>query len=415
VADPKPRIEGRFWYLRVWQNVPGVARKRERIKLAPASTPEREVLKMAAERLRSVNRGLITVGSGVNFMTYVEDTYIPTELPLLAKGVQGTYRGMINKHLKPAFENAMLRDITPLAVQQFFSAMPARGLSYPTMVKVRDALSSVLRSAVRYEFLEKNPLERLQLPPDKRGKLQKPVITPAEFQALLVLIPEPYASMVYVATYTGLRVSELAALKWKNILEDSITVAARYSKGDWSCTKTQASAAPVAVARHVVDRIQRLKTLMVEVRAGCAVRCHKVVKSAAPENLVFQSVWRGKEMNADNIRKRFIQPAAEKVETRRCELEVFAHILCDLATSGGSRPEIGAGTDAALAHLDHHGHLRAVRSGGPEESRCKAHGVRGRAGEEVWSIWSITGPIKRPILKTLFEIGPRKSLEGWWS
>ena len=36
--NPKPRIEGMFWYLRPWQNTPGVARKRERIKLAPAST-----------------------------------------------------------------------------------------------------------------------------------------------------------------------------------------------------------------------------------------------------------------------------------------------------------------------------------------------------------------------------------------
>src|SRR5579864_6080769 len=37
--DPQPRIQGNFWYLLVWQNTPGVQRKRERIKLAPASTP----------------------------------------------------------------------------------------------------------------------------------------------------------------------------------------------------------------------------------------------------------------------------------------------------------------------------------------------------------------------------------------
>jgi integrase len=312
--NPKPRIEGNFWYLRVRENTPGVTRKRPRIKLAPADTPEREVLKMAAERLASVNRGLITVGSGVNFMVYVTDTYIPTELPLLASGVQGTYQSMISKHLKPVFERSTLRDITPLTLQRFFSSMPARGISHPTMEKVRDALSSVLRSAVKYGFLEKNPLETLVLPPDKRGKIPKPVITPAEFQSLLLLIPEPYASMVYVAVYTGLRVSELAALKWQNIREDSIAVAARYSKGDWSCTKTPASAAPIAVASHVIERIQHLKTLVVDVRAGRAVRHHKVVKADGPEDLIFQSVWRGREINSDNIRKRFIQPAAKKLK-----------------------------------------------------------------------------------------------------
>jgi integrase len=311
---PTPKIEGNFWYLHVWQNTPGVQRKRERIKLAPASTPEREVLKIAEERLRPLNRGLIAFGSAVNFMAYVEDTYIPTELPLLAKHVQTTYRGMIRKHLKPAFEDAALCDLTPLTLQRFFSSMPTRGIAHPTMVKVRDALSSVLRSAVVYEFLEKNPLEQLRLPPDKRGKLLKPVITPAQFHALLLLIPEPYASMVYVAVYSGLRVSELAALKWENMGEDSITVRARYSKGDWSCTKTPGSAAPIAVDEHVLMRIQRLKVLTVDVRAGRSVRHHRVVKRADPGDLVFQSVWHGTEINPDNIRKRFIQPAAKKLK-----------------------------------------------------------------------------------------------------
>lgn len=101
--------------------------------------------------------------------------------------------------------------------------------------------------------------------------------------------------MIYVAAYTGLRVSEPAALKWENINEDSITLAARYSKGEGSVTKTPASAAPVAVEQHVIERIQRLKTLRVEVRAGHAVRRHKVVKSCGLQDLVFQSVWRGKE------------------------------------------------------------------------------------------------------------------------
>ena len=40
---------------------------------------------------------------------------------------------------------------------------------------------------------------------------QKPFIRPEQFTALVELIQEPYATMVYVAVYTGLRVSELIA------------------------------------------------------------------------------------------------------------------------------------------------------------------------------------------------------------
>jgi len=227
--------------------------------------------------------------------------------------VQSTYKGMIRKYLNSAFGDCALRDLTPLTLQRFFSAMPARDISYPTMVKVRDALLSILRSAVRYEFLERNPLEKLQLPPDKRGTIDKPLLTPGEFQSLLLLMPEPYASMLYVSVWTGLRVSELSALKWKCIHDDSISIRQRYSRGDWSSTKTVASAATIAVEPHVIARIHHLKTLTVDVRAGRAVRHHKVVKSHGPEDLVFQSVWKGKPMNASNVLKRFMKPAAEKL------------------------------------------------------------------------------------------------------
>jgi hypothetical protein len=48
---------------------------------------------MAAEMLRPVNQGLVTVGSAVNFTEYVDATYIPTVLPLLAKTTQESYKG----------------------------------------------------------------------------------------------------------------------------------------------------------------------------------------------------------------------------------------------------------------------------------------------------------------------------------
>ncbi|HZQ96543.1 MAG TPA: tyrosine-type recombinase/integrase [Candidatus Sulfotelmatobacter sp.] len=286
-------------------------RKLKRVKLAPVSMGEREVKKIADEIVRPLNQGIITVGSAVNFAEYVKDTYLPTDLPLLAKTVQNSYQGIIDKHLNPAFENATLGEMDAATVQRFFSAMPARGIPYPTISKVRDALSSVMRSAVRYGYITRNPLDNLRLPPDKRGKRQKPFIYPAQFEAILELIPEPYATMVYVAVWTGLRVSELSALKWRCIHADSITVEQRYCRGDWSETKTPGSAATISVDGAVISRIHRLKTLTVDVRAGLAVRHYKVVKKDGPDDLVFQSVKAGKPMNDGNILRRFIKPAAE--------------------------------------------------------------------------------------------------------
>src|SRR5579862_3409765 len=148
--SPKPKREGNFWYLRIWQDVfAGGARirKRQRIKLAPASVPQREVLKIADEVLRPINQGLITVGSAVNFGEYVENEYIPGALPRLASTTRACYEGAIRRHLEPGFGALSLRELTPRSLKQFFSGMATERTPYPTIVKVRDALSSILRSA----------------------------------------------------------------------------------------------------------------------------------------------------------------------------------------------------------------------------------------------------------------------------
>lgn len=312
--DPKPQKVGHYWYVLVWENTAGPGRKRQRIKLAPADTPVREVRKIAAERLRSINTIVMPTASEFSFESFVTNTYEKLTMPLLASSVQRSYRAEINKYVLPVFGRKRLRDLSPATLQEFFIKLHLKGIEHPTLVKLRDALSSVLRSAVKYDYLASNPMEQLELPPDKRGRPQKPWITPAEFLALVQLIPEPYSTVVLVAGLTALRVSELLALKWKNIHSDSITIEQRYCRGDWSCTKTPGSASVIAVDPEVLNRIQCLKTLTVDVRAGRSIRHHKVVKSSGPDDLVFQALSdRMKPMNDGNIMRRFIRPAAKKL------------------------------------------------------------------------------------------------------
>src|SRR5580704_614520 len=106
--------------------------------------------------------------------------------------------------------------------------MASSKLAHESRDKIRDVLSSILNAAVQYQLLVKNPVEGLRLPPSKRGKRSRPFITPQQFATLVELIPEPYASMVFVAVFTGLRISELIGLRWRNVHADSITIDERY-------------------------------------------------------------------------------------------------------------------------------------------------------------------------------------------
>jgi integrase len=152
------------------------------------------------------------------------------------------------------------------------------------------------------------------MPVQRRGRRRsKPYVTPQQFDALLELIAGPYATMIYIAVYTGLRVSELCALRWHNVHESSISIEERYCRGDWGAPKSESSNATIAVNGCVVSRIQRLKGLTVPIKAGTGTHRYKVVKSDGPKGLVFQGLRSGKPMRDNNILSRHIKPAGRKL------------------------------------------------------------------------------------------------------
>jgi integrase len=315
--NPTPEKRGNWWTLQYRQDVFSggkLERVHRRVRLAPASVPKREALKIAEEFLRPLNQGLELIGSATNFQHYVLNTYIPLIMATMAKSTQSRSQSVLKLYLLPTFGNLCLRDLTRLTIQRFFVSPVLSKLSHESRDKVRDVLSSVLASAVEYGLLAKNAAEGIRLPAEKIGRRRsKPYVAPQQFDELLSRIPEPYASMVFVAIYTGLRVSELCGLRWNDVGDSTITIDERFCRGDWGAPKSDASNTTIAVNREVIERIQRLKLLTIEVKAGRAKRRYKVVKADGPDDLVFQSVHTGRPMRDNNILTRHLKPAGRAI------------------------------------------------------------------------------------------------------
>ncbi|MGJ5819923.1 tyrosine-type recombinase/integrase [Paludibaculum fermentans] len=314
--DPEPKREGRWWYLIYWRDVIENGRRRRirtRDKLGPATMPQREAKKLAAELLRPMNQGLESFGSATLFMTFVNDAYRAGVVPTLAASTKERYESVLRNHLLPTFGGVALRDITPAAVQRYFAGFAQRSLQHESVDKIRDVLSAILGEAIRCGMLTKNPVEGVRLPKPKQRRAAKHYLTPEEFTKLVTELPEPYATMVFTAGLTGLRPSELIGLHWNDLGEDCIRVDERYYRGDWSEPKSNASAATIPVGREVIERLHRLKLLTVRVKAGRATRHYRVVKSHGPADLVFQSLEDGLPMRDNNVLTRHIKPAARKL------------------------------------------------------------------------------------------------------
>ena len=276
-------------------------------------TPEEshEAERLRDDYLAGINNPVSGIGGACLFRDFLF-TYNRDVLPTLASTTQERSLSVIKNHLKPQFGDMMLKDLTLEPLQSYFMRLQQTELSFESIDKIRDVLSAVLRTAVEYGRLSSNPAEKIRLR-RRRRRAPKPFLRIEQFYQLVDALAEPYASMVYVGVFTGLRVSEIAGLKWHNIHASSITVEERYSRGNWDEPKSESSRATIPVDQHVIDRIVGLKSIEVAVKAGHATRKFKVVKSDGPDDLVFQSVQAGAPVRDNNILSRHIKPAARNM------------------------------------------------------------------------------------------------------
>ena len=311
---PTPKKRGNQWTILVRED--GVEdgqriRKVSRVSLGPASLTRAEAERLRDDYLAAINQAQVAIGGACLFRDFAR-LYERDVFPILASTSRERSQSVLKTHLNPEFGDRMLREITLERVQEYFTRVQQSSLSPESVDKIRDVLSAVLRTAVEYGRLSSNPAEKIRLKKRKLTK-PKPFLRVEQFFMLLELIAEPFATMIYVGVFTALRVSELAGLLWRNVHASSITVEQRYCRGDWDEPKSAASKGTIAVDEHVIEGIERLKSLEVVVRAGRGQRRYPAVKSAGPDDLVFQAVAKGAPIRDNNVLARHIKPAARSL------------------------------------------------------------------------------------------------------
>ena len=120
--------------------------------------PERAVRKIAAEFLRPLNQGLETIGSAMRFDDFVEK-YKVTMFPTFTKGTRERYSGIIRVYLSPTFGDKVLRELTPMTVQEYIANLKVSpktqkhwAMSLSTRFATYSAASWVPRKHFDYSF-----------------------------------------------------------------------------------------------------------------------------------------------------------------------------------------------------------------------------------------------------------------------
>lgn len=82
-------------------------------------------------------------------------------------------------------------------------------------------LRQMLNHAVDWEYLRKNPAEKVDYPKVRREEMVP--LSPEEVGLFLAKVPEEWEALFLTAITGGLRIGELSAMKWGNLNEEKRT------------------------------------------------------------------------------------------------------------------------------------------------------------------------------------------------
>jgi integrase len=290
-------------------------------------------------------------------------------------------RKLLDLEVLPTFAAAPIASIDALAVREWLAALAAGGLGPKRAGKARAVLSQLLDAAVEGGKLSRNVAAGVKPPKVQRAEMC--FLDAGQVEALADAIDPRYATLIRFGAYSGLRPSELTALKVGRLdmLRGTVRVVEAATEVDgrlhWGGVKTH-EGRTVRLPRSITDELA----------------AHLASQSHGPDDLAFPAPLGG-PMRWSKWTGRYFKPAALAAGLpERLRLYDLRHTCASLliregATVKAVQAQLGHAT--ASITLDTYGHLF------PEEldqlaSRLEAARAEALEARQAARVWPQSGP-----------------------
>ncbi len=184
---------------------------------------KKEAEKRLADMLHQLDTGTFMKPRKTTLADYLvrwlKDYAWPNLSPRTAEG----YESIIYQHLIPQFGNVTLTQLRPEHLQKYYAEKLVKGrcngkggLTPLTVRHHHMALHRALEVAVKWGLITRNPADAIDPPSFQRSDMH--VMNEGDIETFLdVARSTPYYTLFYLALFTGMRRSELLALRWSDV------------------------------------------------------------------------------------------------------------------------------------------------------------------------------------------------------
>lgn len=210
---------------KVWLEHPTVDGKRKRETFVVRGTKKDAEARMA-ERIAAIERSDYSRAER-STVADLADRWLKARKPNIGAKTFSRYQGIVRDYIKPTLGDVQLRKLTPLHVED---ALGRWRNVVPTARKSRKAgklgqrslhhnfatLNTMLKQAVRWNLIARNPCEAVLAP--SKGRAEIAALDEDQAVALLSgLRDTSLAAPVHFTLLTGVRRGELLGLKWSDV------------------------------------------------------------------------------------------------------------------------------------------------------------------------------------------------------
>ena len=216
---------------------------------------------LAATRTDLERGNWIDPSAGDVLLSAYVETWL-ADRPQLRPRTRELYRSLLRLHVLPALGSMELATLTPATVRSWRAGLISAGRpGASTIAKAYRLLHAVCATAVEDGLIARNPCVIKGASVERPA--ERPVATVEQVYTLADAIEPRYRAMVLLATFCGLRVGELRALRQRNLdlLHRTVSVVEQYQQlGDGTLVlgppKTDAGRRVVAIPAALIPDLE---------------------------------------------------------------------------------------------------------------------------------------------------------------